>query len=281
MIKRIIIVVIYMGLSIVLLMAFYNLKISFNNNNISINNTNTEINEELEKYVIGVVACEMPALYDIEALKAQAVAARTFTIYTNDYEAKEQCYNSYDQLQTKWGDKYPLYIEKITKAVNATTGLVMKKSNFLFKSFYFSTSNGKTEDSKTVFKEGEIKSVESSWDKESSNYLKELHFTKENLEKKLGTFDNINIVKRDKNGYVSKVQVDNKEYTGIEMRSLLNLRSTDFDIKKENQDYLIVTRGYGHGVGMSQYGANYLAKKGYDYKYILKYYYGDISIEKI
>ena len=153
----------------------------------------------------------------------------------------------------------------------------MQKDNKLFKSFYFSTSNGNTLDSIAVFKEGDIKSVSSSWDKESKDYEETITISKDKLNKILGNFEKINITKRDSTNHILEVKVDNKAYTGIEFRKLLNLRSTDFIIKENQDNYEFTTYGYGHGVGMSQYGANYLAKSGKSSEEILKYYYNDIT----
>lgn len=249
---------------------------------ISENNEEKSIN--IEDYIIGVVACEMPALYQEEALKAQAVASRTYAYYLLEHnkntvltDTRDQCYIDKTQMQEKWGNNYEKYYQKIKKAVINTDKIVMTKNNQVFKSFYFSTSNGTTLDSITVFKEGNITSTSSSWDKDSKDYKKTVSFSKEELAKKLGNFKEIKIKSRDKTNHVNEVQVDNKTYTGIEFRKLLELRSTDFDITVNNNNYMITTRGYGHGVGMSQYGANYLASNGKNYKEILEYYYNDIS----
>ena len=249
---------------------------------VSENNEKTSI--DIENYIIGVVACEMPALYHEEALKAQAVASRTYAYYLLDHnqdtvltDTTDQCYIDSTQMQEKWGNKYDEYYKKISEIVKSTKNIVMNKDNSLFKSFYFSTSNGSTLDSISVFKEGNLTSVSSDWDRDSKDYEKEITLTKEEIAKKLGEFTNIKINARDKTHHVLEVLVDNKKYTGIEFRKLLNLRSTDFDISLNNNIYTIKTRGYGHGVGMSQYGANYLAKSGKNYKDILKYYYNDIT----
>lgn len=239
---------------------------------------------DIEDYIIGVVACEMPALYHEEALKAQAVASRTYAYYLLENnqdtvltDTTDQCYINLSEMQEKWASKYDEYYKKISEVVKSTKKIVMNKDNILFKSFYFSTSNGRTLDSIAVFKEGNLTSVSSDWDKDSKDYEKEITLIKDELVKKLGNFSNIKINARDETHHVLEVLVDNKKYTGIEFRKLLNLRSTDFDISIDSNTYTIKTRGYGHGVGMSQYGANYLAKSGKSYKDILKYYYNDIT----
>lgn len=246
-----------------------------------------EINtdEELEKYLVGVVACEMPALYENEALKAQAITSRTYALYQRDERNvsltnQDQCIKNEEELKETWKDKYDEYYNRIKNAVNDTKGTVMKKDDKLFKSFYFSTSNGFTEDSITVFKEGNISSVSSPWDKENKKYEVVVYFEKAKLNEVLGDFNTIEITKRNTTNHVEEVKVDDKIYSGIEFRKLLNLRSTDFEINQVNDTYEIKTRGYGHGVGMSQFGANMLAKESKTYEEILKYYYGDIELKK-
>lgn len=250
---------------------------------ISIIEINTD--EELEKYLVGVVACEMPALYETEALKAQAITSRTYALYQRDEKNvsltnQDQCIKTEEELKETWKDNYDEYYNRIQNAINDTKGTVMKKDDKLFKSFYFSTSNGFTEDSITVFKEGNISSVSSPWDKENKKYEVVVYFEKEKLSEVLGDFNTIEITKRNTTNHVEEVKVDDKIYSGIEFRKLFNLRSTDFEINRVNDTYEIKTRGYGHGVGMSQFGANMLAKDSKTYEEILKYYYGDIELKK-
>lgn len=242
---------------------------------------------DIEDYILGVVACEMPALYHEEALKAQTIAARTYAVEGLEHnknivltDTTDQCYFSESDRKTKWGSDFDKYNSKLKSIVLSTKDIVMKKDNKVFKSFYFSTSNGYTEDSISVFNQGDLTSVESLWDKDSKNYLVTTDFKKEDLVKKLGSFKEIKIISRDEHNHVTKVLVDGKSYTGVEFRKKIGLRSTDFDIDINNDIFSITTRGYGHAVGMSQNGANYLAKNGHDYKEILKYYYKDITIEK-
>ncbi len=243
----------------------------------------TKVNQEMETYIKSVVACEMPALYNEEALKAQAIASRTFAYYQKSIgngtiSKEDQCYLTEKEMQDKWGVDKDKYYKIISNAVDSTNNLVMKKNNRLFKSYYFSTSNGYTESSQAVFKEGDLVAVESIWDKTSTGYEVTTNFTKDEIISKLGIFDNIVILKRNNTNHVEQVLIDNKSITGVEFRQLLGLRSTDFDIDIIDGIYQITTRGYGHGVGMSQYGANQMAKQGKTYQEILKYYYGNIEI---
>lgn len=242
---------------------------------------------KLEEYLIGVVACEMPALYGEEALKAQAIASRTYAVYKSNRNLSlasttdDQCYMTQEELKKRWGEDYDKYYGYIKNAVKSTENIILTKDNKEFITFYFSTSNGHTEDSMAVFNQTGITGVSSLWDKESNNYKREITMTKKDLVSILGNFNNIEIISRNNTNHVTKVNVDDKEYSGVKFRSLLGLRSTDFEITTENDNYIFTTYGYGHGVGMSQYGASYLAKNGKNYEEILKYYYGDIEFAKL
>jgi len=258
-------------------------------------NKNNDIKEiSLEEYIIGVVAGEMPASFEIEALKAQAVASRTYAMYKienfdNVYDVEtttdDQVYITIEEMKTKWGTDFDVYYSKIKQAVLETKNIIMKKDNKIFKSYYFSMSNGKTADSITVFGENTTNSVSSPWDNKTLNKFEvSTTFTNNDLKTKLNIKDeiiNIEILSRDKTNRVEVVKVNNKEFTGIDFRYALSLRSTDFTVEKNSSDYIITTKGYGHGVGMSQYGANGMAKENYKYEEILKYYYQNIEITTI
>lgn len=251
-------------------------------------------NLKLEEYVLGVIAAEMPASFNKEALKAQAVAARTYAYYkikhsNKDYDVisdiSNQAYNNKEEMQRKWQNQYVYYYQKLKQVVEKTKGEVLTYQDKVILAHYFAISNGQTEDGLTVFKEKEayLKSVDSSWDKNVKNFL----VTKEFDYQKFCNILNINCVKIDiqdikKNAtnHVSSIKINNREFSGLQFRKLLQLRSTDFDINLKDKVY-ITTKGYGHGVGMSQYGANELAKKGYNYKEILKHYYPNVKITNI
>lgn len=244
---------------------------------------------DLNDYITGVVSAEMPALFEEEALKAQAIASRSYaasnlnnnlieiTSTTND-----QAYYPNYKLQEKWQEDYSIYNTKIKNAVLATNNLVIKRENKILKTYYFSMSNGYTESSQTVFKENTFESVISPEDETNKNYKVVKTISKEELQKIFNSNDIIigNITKNDTD-HIDKIIINNKEYTGIEIRKLLNLRSTDFTIKEIDNTFEITTIGYGHGVGMSEYGANYMAKQGSNYKEILKHYYQNTEISEI
>lgn len=245
----------------------------------------------LEDYVVGVVACEMPASFDIEALKAMSVAARTFAEYkitTNkNYKlsttTKDQCYISVDRMKKNWKDNFDNNYNKILKAVKSTNNELMTYDDKIILSFYFSISNGYTENCENVFSQKlhYLKSVDSKWDKEYSYKEKTIKMSITDFMNKLGIkSDTISDIKIDRSmtGRIKTITINNNNFKGTVFRSLLSLRSTDFDIKYDRDNVTITTRGYGHGVGMSQYGANAMAKKGYKYDEILKYYYTDVEI---
>ena len=244
---------------------------------------------DIEDYIIGVVAGEMPALFHEEALKAQAIASRTYLINhlkNNDSitnTTDDQVYLTKEEMKLKWNDEYSKYYEKIKSAVTSTKDLIMYYNDEPIKAYYFSTSNGYTASSISVFNEQRdyLTSVESPFDKDNSNTIeisKEEFCTKLNIKCKTIS---ITKVTRDNSNRVSKITINNQEYTGIQIRKLLSLRSTDFTFNIKDGTIEITTKGYGHGVGMSQYGANNMAKLGYTYEEILKYYYQDIKIASI
>ena len=252
---------------------------------------NQTINMPLEDYVTGVVACEMPASFDIEALKAMAVAARTFALYkitTNkNYKlsttTKDQCFISVDKMKKNWKKNFNNNYNKIIEAVNSTNNEYMTYNDKIIIAFYFSISNGYTENCENVFSQklNYLKSVDSSWDKEYSYKQKTTKIKTSDFIKKLKL--NTNQIKdikidRTKTHRIKSITINDTKFKGTRFRTLLKLRSTDFDIKVKSDYVYITTRGYGHGVGMSQYGANAMAKKGYKYNEILKYYYSGIQI---
>lgn len=255
-------------------------------NTVIINVKEKNLYLDLENYVIGVVAGEMPALFQDEALKAQAVAARSYVLskekdgnYVVSASTSDQVFLTSYEMKEKWQNDYDEYYNKILNAVKKTTGEVLTKDNKILKAFYFSMSNGYTENSKDVFGEDLTQSVESHFEISLSNFEIVKEFSKSELLEKLGV-DNLNIENQQisETKHTSSIIIGGKEFSGIEVRKLLNLRSTDFEIKQVGENFNIITRGYGHGVGMSQYGANELAKSGKSYKEILAYYYKNTKL---
>ena len=252
----------------------------------------------LEDYLVGVVSSEVPASFEEEAIKAQAVAARTYALkqienkkdlpYDVTDDTQTQVYQTDEELKEKWKDNYDKYINKIKKCVNETKGEYVTYNNQIIYAFFFSTSNGKTEDNKNVFGQDlpYLKVVDSSFDeKETNNFYNEKTFNLSDFYSNLGLEynDNLNITDeiRTESGRVSSIKINQVEFTGRNFQNKLSLRSNDFTIKKENNIVKITTKGFGHGVGLSQYGANALAKQNKNYKDILKYYYQGTEIQKL
>jgi len=248
---------------------------------------NEDITLSMEDYLIGVVASEMPADFSFEALKAQAIASRTIALYTLQSKDKLttslQNYLTKEEMKVKWQEAYEFYYEKIKKCVNDTQNLVMMYDNKLIKSYFYSTSNGYTATSLSVFNESlpYLSTISPSTEENASKTT-----TKTISKSKFCTLLNINCssisisnITYDDSNRVKTISINNKTYTGISLRKLLNLRSTDFTIDI-NDEVTITTKGYGHGVGMSQYGAENLAKNGKTYQEILEYYYQGIEIKE-
>ena len=258
--------------------------------------SNTIMSIHLEDYIIGVVASEMPASFEIEALKAQAVAARSYALYKKesrkdlDYDlvigVSDQAYSNNEKLLMRWGLAFFTNYLKIRDAVLATKGEILTYEGKVINAFYFSMSNGYTEDSSLVFSEQlpYLERVESKWDNSSlENFEVNKTISKKEFCSLLEvTCEDINIqeIQRSDSNRVLKIKINEKEMKGTEVRTALNLRSTDFDITLKENDVIITTRGFGHGVGMSQYGANGMAKEGKNYQEILTHYYKNTEINK-
>lgn len=271
-------------------------------------NTNKVITLEIEEYIMGVVAGEMPAEFETEALKAQAVTARTYLLYklkkntTNPEQHKDapictgthcQVYYSKDQLIEKYSlDWYNNYWDKIQNAVNSTRGQILTYEDKLIEPLFHSTSGGRTENSEDVFTSFApyLRSVESPYEANSPKLNSSIKMSVVDFISKLkGSLgveeitaqnlkDKVSLVEVSEGGKVKTMKIGDKVITGREFRSLYNLNSTNFKFVQNNNTIEIVTAGYGHGVGMSQYGANGMAIEGYNYQDILKHYYTGIEI---
>jgi len=296
--KKIIFILILLFLFPLIIVSLIKKENKFNmikNNYVRVKIKNDIVTIPLEEYVIGVVAGEMPASFEMEALKAQSVAARTYVLkkidkkkkYDIDNTINNQVYLTETEMKKNWGKEYDKYFTKIKEAVDNTKGEYMTYNDEIITAFFFSSSNGKTENCEEVFQEKlpYLKSVESSWDINSPSYNGETKLTLNDFYNKLGlkynNILNINIKDRTESGNIKNIIINEKEYKSTDIRKKLNLRSTDFNISVDNNIVIIKTRGFGHGVGMSQYGANGMAKEGYKYDQILKHYYTDIKIKKL
>ena len=277
-----------------------NIKFYYSSNmNIRVKRHDTGIIENVpfEEYVVGVLAGEMPANFELEALKAQAVAARTYVIkkvndnYNKDYDVidtvENQVYISDEELKKKWQGEYQDRINKLRKAVVETKGEYLTYEGDVIEALFFSTSVGKTENSEEIFskKLPYLRSVDSSWDAEvspvfSDSFEFSLQEFYERLNIKYSDSIVFKIINTTSTGRIKTVNINGKEFSGSAIFSLLGLRSTFFDIEQIGNNVIVSTKGYGHGVGMSQYGALAMAKKGYNYKDILSYYYQGTEIQK-
>lgn len=255
-------------------------------------NNGNVIKLPLDEYLIGVVGSEMPASFNIEALKAQTIVARTYTLKAIEENKKltdtvsTQVYKDNSELKNIWKNDYDKYYNKIKNAVNDTKGLVITYNNKLIDAVYHSTSNGMTEDSIYVWNYSipYLKSVSSEYDRNVSSYKRTIKFSYEEMSKILDT--NIDsttnfILERNESNRVTNVKINDISIKGTIFRNLLSLRSTDFEINIVNDEIVITTYGYGHGVGMSQYGANEMAKNGYNYSDIINHYYTNVKIISI
>lgn len=250
----------------------------------------------LEQYVTSVVASEMPASFELDALKAQAIAARTYIVnhlLRDDAEVisdttNHQVYRNKEELQTIWGADFHWKWEKIIRAVAETENLIITYENEPITPTFFSMSNGYTEDAQHYWGNElpYLKSVESKWEEDLPNFKTQEIFTISEINELLniqlanGIRIPINL-QHTPSKRVREVQISDYTFTGREIREKLNLRSTDFSIEQKNNHLIFTTKGYGHGVGMSQYGANGMAQEGKTYDEILSYYYKNIEISEI
>lgn len=250
------------------------------------------INLNMTDYLIGVVSSEMPASFNLEALKAQSVLARTYALKAKQTGKKltdtvsTQSYIDIDQMKNKWGNSFNTYYNKIKNAVENTNGEYLNYNENYIEALYHSTNNGKTESSLDVFGNyyPYLVSVSSEYDKNASSYLRTISMPLDTISNKLGLSLNndsvISIISYTDGGNIKEININGNNFSGKKVRELLGLRSADFDISISDNNANITTRGYGHGVGMSQYGANGMANAGYSYKDILSYYYPGTTLTK-
>ena len=262
-------------------------------------------NIELDKYLYNVVAAEMPVTYEKEALKAQAIVARTYTLYKiingskhknadicDDYGCC-QAWISKDDRYKNWKDGRDNKWSKIVEAIDSTKGKIITYNGKVINAFFHSNSGGKTEKPQYVWG-GDgypyLQSVETLGEDDYKQYLSELSISKNEFEKLIkkeykdfkidwNIEKCIEIKKYTTGNRVEKIQIGNKVFTGVEVRKIFSLKSANFEVKigKENIKFTVI--GYGHGVGMSQTGSNTLAKQGKKHEDIIKHFYKDVEIE--
>ena len=238
----------------------------------------------LGEYLVGVVRAEMPASFEPEALKAQAVAARTYTLYkmqtggnhgdTADICTDSTCCQAYiseENARNNWGENADAYEEKIETAVRETDGETILYGGVPILAVFHSCSAGQTRSSGQVWVSDlpYLQAVSSPEPADSiPNYYSRVEFTAEEFREKTDTA-----------GSVESVDVGGVSMNGSTLRSVLGLRSACFEWEAADGKLVFFVTGYGHGVGMSQYGANQMAKEGADYRTILTHYYTGVTVE--
>ena len=279
--------------------------------NIKLLHTNTNTVEEvpLEEYLYGVVSAEMPASFEKEALKAQAIVARTYTIYKIqnnngkhqdadicDNSACCQAWISKENRMARWNeDERDSNWNKIVDAVNSTSGKIVTYEGKAINAFFHSNSGGKTETTLNVWGGSGypyLQTVETAGEDTYSQYASELVISKEDFISKFrekhsefvidfSKEDCIKILEYTDGNRVKKVKIGNLEVSGVEVRTVLGLRSANFNVEVQENNIKFSVIGYGHGVGMSQTGADSMAKQGSNCEEIIKHFYTGVEIENL
>ena len=247
---------------------------------------NSIVEIPLEEYVLCVLRREVPALYEEEALKAQAVAIRSYALRkteSNTHEKGDLCtlfshcmaYMDEEEAKEKWGEKFYEYNEKMKKAVSDTQNKVLFYENQIANTVFFALSSGRTEDAADVWggKVPYLVSVDSIEDVNAKGFESEVKVSAAEFKNKL-KLESVNIesVTRTEGGSVKKIRISGKDFEGKDIRSIFGLRSANFEISS-GEEIVFKVKGYGHGVGMSQNGANENAKNGMNFEEILAKYY--------
>lgn len=259
----------------------------------------------LSEYLTGVVCAEMNAVFDEEALKAQAVAARTYTMYKishpsdDDYHKNAlictdhthcQAWEEINEKAEVWGDSAAANTEKIKNAVSSTANEIITYNGEVINALFHSTSSGMTESAEDIWGKAVpyLVSVKSDGEEKSPRFesrevfSKEdfLNRAKEHIEGADLSAELFSDIERSQAGGIKKLKVCGIEITGSQLRTIYNLRSTNAQISTDGNNVTFDVKGNGHGVGMSQYGANHLAQSGKSYKEILEHYYSGVQISK-
>ncbi len=256
----------------------------------------------LKEYLLGVIAGEMNASYHEEALKAQIIAAHTLLLYTKEHNTKDlkgaditdsyamhQAYITPDEQKKKWNDNYETYKEKIEKCIDEVQELTLQYDGEYICAVFHAISNGTTENATDVWggKYPYLISVSSIGDKLSPAYQSQVKFSENEFKEKLKDSDLkfgdkpekwVEKITNTDTGMVKTITICGKEFKGTDIRKLFDLRSSTFNCEYKDGEFVFTVNGYGHGVGMSQYGANYMAQQGFSYEEILKHYYTGVEI---
>lgn len=255
----------------------------------------------IEDYLIGVVAAEMPAAFESEALKAQSVAARTYTLYksaSTDHEADIctdfnhcQAYLSESEMRQNWKDDYNFYFDKIKNAVYSTRGEYLTYNEEPIMAVFHSMGGGQTQNSSDVWgtQVPYLVSVPSPGEEEATNYHSTHTISFEEFKNTIHasypqavveSYLDISQPTLTESGHVKGILIGKVSIPGSKIRSMFNLRSTKFTISFDENMVTFSVTGYGHGVGMSQYGANAMAKTGKTYREILSHYYQGVTFSE-
>lgn len=257
----------------------------------------------LEDFVAQALVRQMDIGADEEALKAQGVIVRTF-VYEKMVESKvkeinvnklELPYISYEEMENIWKEDFTDNYNKLMKVVEATTGKVMMYEGEPIKPFFHNMSCGYTRDGVSVLGEGYeyLVSVQSVGDVESEEYQSSVSISKEEFVKKLrkakkdisistnNPLETMQIIRRDKGGYIEELQIGNVKMTGDEFAAVFELNSPNFQVEESDGKIRVITKGIGHGFGLSMYGAGLLAKNGKSYTEILQHYYSEVYLEPL
>jgi len=263
---------------------------------------------ELETYLYHVVAAEMPASYHMEALKAQCVAARTYTWYRQMVGGCSrspgaaictqsdhcQAFSTLEELEQTWGKDHVMYREKILNAVSQTRGQILTYQGVPIQTLYHAAAGGHTEDVEHVFSQAlpYLRGVES--DDLSTKYdHRQQIFTRQEAADALNAAhpaanvqaaslqDQIRILSHFPSGRVHEIRVGEVTLTGVDVRRALDIRSAMFSIDFSKEQMIVTTNGFGHGVGMSQLGANRMAEQGMGYADILTHYYTGVALTSL
>ncbi|MEG2425461.1 MAG: stage II sporulation protein D [Oscillospiraceae bacterium] len=261
---------------------------------------------ELE-YICGAVACEMPVTYHVEALKAQAVACYTYAVNARNNQLKSadpalkgaylssdcsihQGYKTKEQLKNQWGDKYETYYSKIESAVKSVLGEVITYNGELITAAYHAISSGKTESASVVWG-GEVPylvSANSAGDRLSPDYSSTLVLNTDQFSQIASGLEGVSLspdastwvsspVVSDA-GVVKSITIGGKSFDGNTVRKAFSLRSSCFTVEFKNNTFIFNVIGYGHCVGLSQYGSDYMSRQGSNYKEILTHYYSGVKV---
>lgn len=252
----------------------------------------------LEDYILGSLAAEMPASFEIEALKAQAVCVRTYSLrkieekrkYPMDADLADdihscQAYVSAEEFACRHPQNTKNLWQKLQQAVSETRGEIMLYDGKPIDALYHSTCGGRTESAADVWGTDlpYLRSVDCQYCRESKFFSTVQVFSNQDLQNAIANIDGLEfkIIEKSPSGRVKKITINNQVFSGDKFREILNLPSRWWDLKIDHNHLIINSRGYGHGIGMCQYGANGMAKEGKKYREILDKYYENIQFYKM